>query len=72
MRPSPSANAGQEDGFSSFRAAASDAWSGASASILSNVNGIVPIVEQSMIGDKLRVWNKQVGLLKTIQNELDW
>src|SRR5215467_13254178 len=39
-RPSPCARVGQEDGLSNFRAAASDDWSGASASILSNVNDI--------------------------------
>src|SRR5262249_50303915 len=36
-RPSPCARVGQEDGLSNFRAAASDDWSGASASVLSNV-----------------------------------
>src|SRR5262249_31745649 len=41
-RPSPSARVGQEDGLSNFRAAASDDWSGASASILSNVNDMLP------------------------------
>src|SRR5262249_44157142 len=38
--PSPPARVGQEDGLSNFRAAASDDWSGASPSILSNVNGM--------------------------------
>jgi hypothetical protein len=40
--PSPSANVGQDEGFNNFRAAASEAWSGANASILSNVSDILP------------------------------
>jgi hypothetical protein len=39
--PSPSASVGHADAFSNFRAAVSDAWSGASASILSKVRDIL-------------------------------
>src|SRR5437660_10124986 len=66
--PSPSANVGQEDGFSNFRAAASQAWSGASASTLSNVSDILRIVEHSSNDAKLlgvdvpRLFVKRIGL----------
>ena len=42
------ANVGREEGFSNFRAAASDAWSGASASILSSVSD-VPLHSRTVV-----------------------
>jgi len=47
-RPSPCARVGQEDGLSNFRAAASDGWSGANASILSKVSDI-PLHNRAVI-----------------------